>query len=100
MGKLYPRHEKQTKNPAETTGNRYEIEILMSRTQIMEHFAIAIVESTQANDHIANFDKVLQAANTNIPVYLLPIADLKDIYNQLYLNGPKCCTCGVHSFKL
>lgn len=55
---------------------------------IEEHFAIAIVESTQANDHIANFDKVLQAANTNIPVYLLPIADLKDIYNQLYLNIP------------
>ena len=31
VGKLYPRHEKQTKNPAETTGNRYKIEILMSR---------------------------------------------------------------------
>ena len=29
MGELYPRHEKRTKNPAETTGNRYEIEILM-----------------------------------------------------------------------
>lgn len=28
---LYPRHEKQTKNPAETTGIRYKIEILMSR---------------------------------------------------------------------
>ena len=27
MGKLYPRHEKRTKNPAKTTGNRYEIEI-------------------------------------------------------------------------
>ena len=25
--KLYPRHEKRTKKPAETTGNRYEIEI-------------------------------------------------------------------------
>lgn len=55
---------------------------------IKKHFAIAIVESTQANDHIANFDKVLQAANTNIPVYLLPIADLKNIYNQLYLDIP------------
>ena len=53
-----------------------------------EHFAIAIVESNQANDHIANFDKVLQAANTNIPVYLLPIADLKNIYNKLYLDIP------------
>ena len=28
-GELYPRHEKQTKNPAETTGNRYKIVILM-----------------------------------------------------------------------
>ena len=25
VGELYPRHEKQTKNPAETTGNRYKI---------------------------------------------------------------------------
>ena len=32
-GELYPRHEKQTKNPAETTGNRYKIVILMGRTQ-------------------------------------------------------------------
>ena len=55
---------------------------------IKEHFAIAIVESTQANDHITNFNKVLQAANTNIPVYLLPITDLKNIYNQLYLDIP------------
>ena len=52
------------------------------------YFAIAIVESTQADSHIANFDKVLQATNTNIPVYLLPITDLKNIYNQLYLNIP------------
>ena len=33
MGELYPRHEKQTKNPAEMTGNRYKTEILMSRMQ-------------------------------------------------------------------
>lgn len=33
MGKLYPRYEKQTNNPAETTGNRYKIVILMGRTQ-------------------------------------------------------------------
>ena len=32
-GELYPRHEKQTRNQAETTGNGYKIEILMSRTQ-------------------------------------------------------------------
>lgn len=53
---------------------------------IKEHFAIAIVESNQSNDHITNFDKSLQAAHTNIPVYLLPIADLKNIYNQLYID--------------
>ena len=33
MGELYLRHKIQTRNPAETTGNRYEIEILISRTQ-------------------------------------------------------------------
>lgn len=33
VGKLYPSHKIQTKNPVETTGNRYKIEILMSRTQ-------------------------------------------------------------------
>ena len=41
MGKLYPRHEKQTKNPAEATGNRYKIEILMSRTQKLKGLAAA-----------------------------------------------------------
>ena len=41
MGELYPRHEKQTKNPAETTGNRYEIEILMSRTQKLKGLSAA-----------------------------------------------------------
>jgi hypothetical protein len=25
VGELYPRHEKRTKNPAETTGNRYKL---------------------------------------------------------------------------
>lgn len=55
---------------------------------IKEHYAIAIVESSQANIHIENFDKDLQAANPNIPVYLLPIADLKNIYNSLFLNIP------------
>lgn len=33
VGELYPRHEKQTRNPADTTGNRYKIVILMGRTQ-------------------------------------------------------------------
>ena len=55
---------------------------------IKEHFAIAIVESSQAKDHISNFDKTLQSANPDIPVYLLPIADLKNIYNNLFLILP------------
>ena len=33
MGELYLRHEKRTNNPAETTGNRYKIEILMGWTR-------------------------------------------------------------------
>ena len=41
MGELYPRHEKRTKNPAETTGNRYRIEILMSRTQKLKGLSAA-----------------------------------------------------------
>ena len=41
MGELYPRDEKQTKNPAETTGNRYKIEILMSRTQKLKGLSAA-----------------------------------------------------------
>ena len=40
MGELYPRYEKQTKNPAETTGNRYKIEILMSRTQKLKGLVV------------------------------------------------------------
>lgn len=36
------RHEKQAKkNPAETTGNRYIIEILMSQTQKLKGLAAA-----------------------------------------------------------
>jgi hypothetical protein len=53
---------------------------------IKQHFAIAIVESNQARAHIGNFDKALQAVNANIPVYLLPIADLKNIYKTLFLD--------------
>ena len=41
MGKLYPRHEKQTRNPAETTGNRYKIEILMGRMQKLKGLSAA-----------------------------------------------------------
>ena len=41
MGKLYPRHEKQTRNPAEMNGIQYENEILMSRTQKLKGLAAA-----------------------------------------------------------
>lgn len=40
---LYPRHEKQTKNPAERTGRRYKIEILMSRTQKLKGLVAALL---------------------------------------------------------
>ncbi len=51
MGELYPRHEKQTKNPAETTGNRYKIEILMSRTQKLKGLAAASLILKTLNDN-------------------------------------------------
>ena len=41
MGELYPRHEKRTKNPAETTGNRYKIEILMNWRQKLKGLSAA-----------------------------------------------------------
>lgn len=55
---------------------------------VKEHYAIAIVDSSQMNTHIGNFDKDLKTANPNIPVYLLPIADLKNIYKSLYVDIP------------
>ena len=48
---LYPRHEKQTKNPAETTGNRYEIEILMSRMQKLKGLSAASLGLKTLNDN-------------------------------------------------
>ena len=51
MGELYPRHEKRTKNPAETTGNRYEIEILMSRTQKLKGLVAASLRLKTFNDN-------------------------------------------------
>ncbi len=51
MGKLYPRHEKQTKNPVETTGNRYKIEILMSRTQKLKGLSAASLILETLNDN-------------------------------------------------
>ncbi len=51
MGKLHPRQEKRTKNPAETTGNRYEIEILMSRTQKLKGLTAASLRLKTFNDN-------------------------------------------------
>ena len=51
LGKLYLRHEKQTKNPAETTGNRYEIEILMSRMRKLKGLAAALLIFKIVNDN-------------------------------------------------
>ena len=50
-GKLYPRHEKQTKNPAERTGSRYKIEILMSRTQKLKGLVAASLRLKTFNDN-------------------------------------------------
>ena len=50
-GKLYPRHEKRTKNPAETTGNRYKIEILMSRTQKLKGLSAASLRLKTLSDN-------------------------------------------------
>ena len=54
MGKLYLRHEKQTKNLAETTGNRYKIEILMSRTRKLKGLAAASLRLKTLNDNPYN----------------------------------------------
>ena len=50
MGELYPRHEKRTKNPAETTGNRYKIVILISRTQKLTGLVTASLRLKTLND--------------------------------------------------
>ena len=51
VGELYPRYEKRTKNPAETTGNRYKIEILMSRTQKLKGLVAASLRVESLNDN-------------------------------------------------
>ena len=51
MGELYPRHEKQTKNPVEATGNRYKIEILMSRMRKLKGLAAALLRLKTLNDN-------------------------------------------------
>ena len=50
-GKLYPRHEKQTKNPAERTGSRYKIEILMGRTRKLKGLVAASLGLRILNDN-------------------------------------------------
>ena len=52
------------------------------------HCAIAIVDSSQTNDHLANFDKALKAANPHIPIYYLPFNNLKAVYLDIYNNLP------------
>ena len=51
MGELYPRHEKQTNNPAETTGNKYKIEILMNRSQKLKGLSAASLRLKTFNDN-------------------------------------------------
>ena len=51
MGELYTHHEKLTSSPAETTGNRYEIEILMSRTQKLKGLSAASLILKTINDN-------------------------------------------------
>ena len=51
MGKLYPRHEKLTRSPAETTGNRYEIEISISRKQKLNGLSAASLGLKTLNDN-------------------------------------------------
>ena len=48
---LYSRHEKRTNNPAETTGNRYIIEILMSRTQKLKGLTAASLRLKTLSDN-------------------------------------------------
>ena len=51
MGELYPSHEKQTRNLAETTGNRYKIEILMSQMQKLKGLSAASLRLKTLNDN-------------------------------------------------
>ena len=51
MWELYPRHEKRTKNPDETTGSIYKIEILMSRSQKLKGLSAASLRLKTLNDN-------------------------------------------------
>ena len=52
MGELYPHHEKRTKNPAETTGNRYKIVILMGRTRKLKGLVAASLRLKTFDDNL------------------------------------------------
>ena len=74
MGELYPRHERRTKNPAETTGNRYKIEFLMSRTQKLKGLSAASLRLKTLNDnpYLNNTGKYVlfnQRRKRQIPLY-------------------------------
>ena len=52
--------------------------------------AIAIVDASQTNAHLNNFNKALQAAHSEIPIFYLPVNDLKKIYLDVYNRLPNC----------
>ena len=83
MGELYPRHEKQTRNPAETTGNRYIIEILMSRTQKLKGLSDAslILKTLNDNPYIRIMSLISQQ-NLQIHViyYIFTSIEIYDYY--------------------
>lgn len=51
MGELYPCHKKTDKKSGETTGNRYKIEFLMSRTQKLKGLSAASLRLKTLNDN-------------------------------------------------
>ena len=54
--------KKQTKNPTETTRNRYKIEISMSRTQKLKGLSAASLRLKTLNDNpynIVNFSQII-----------------------------------------
>ena len=67
-GELYPRYEKRTKNPAETTGNRYKIEILMSRTQKLKGLSAASLRLKTFNDNPYVDFQLLLLPRDEVPV--------------------------------
>ena len=85
MGKLYPRHEKRTKNPAETTGNRYKIEILMSRTQKLKGLVAAslILKTLNDNPYLISGNHDIKNLRQNYTKYF------EHISMQMYIEVDK-----------